>query len=103
MLALAALFALIATLSAIGLIVNRTSHIEHVRVVNDTTQTWTICGSDCTDHRPVLLPGDSTLVETRDAAEVFLEQDGRETGDCLFPSQATNSVVTVSARRSCVR
>lgn len=103
MLVLAAIFALIVILSTIGLIVNRTSHIERVRVVNDTTQTWRICGSDCMHHRPVLLPGDSTLVETRDAAEVFLEQDSRETGDCLFPSQATNSVVTISARRSCVR
>ena len=84
------------------LVAGRSTQIWDVLLVNDTTQTWTICGDNCAHHEPVLPPGDSITIET-DGDEIFLVQHGRETNDCLFPGYRRYSLLRISARRDCVR
>ena len=97
------LLAVIVVLSAIGWVVGRSTQVGHVRVANDTTQTWSVCGSDCAHHEPVLLPGDATTVANEVGTEIFLVQEGRETGDCVFPAYTKYSSVRISARQACVQ
>ena len=63
-----------------------------------------MCGSDCRYVDPKLAPGATAKVHTRDGGEIFLEQDGRETDDCLFPNHGgVSQTILISAKRSCVR
>jgi hypothetical protein len=100
---LGSFFAVAVVLSAIGWVVGLSTQVGHVRVTNDTTQTWSFCGSDCAHHETVLLPGDATTVSNDVGTEIFLVQEGRETGDCVFPAYTKYSSVRISARQACVQ
>lgn len=77
---------------------------QTIKVVNDTQEPWTVCGSDCRDNDPELSPRATARVHTKDGGEIFLQQDGRETGDCLFPShEGASQTILISAKLSCVR
>jgi hypothetical protein len=94
---------LVVAAGAVGFVVGRAGGVTRVRVVNHTTQSWRVCGSDCPQNRPFLLSGHEATVTTVDGGEIFLEQHGRETDNCLFPDRVSATVVKVSARQPCVR
>ena len=94
---------LVAAMGSVGFIVGRTGVVTRVRVLNNTTQAWRVCGSDCAQNRPFLLSGHAATVKTVDGGEILLEQHGRETDGCLFPDRMPATVVKVSARQPCVR
>lgn len=81
-----------------------THQTQQVRVVNDTAVTWSVCGSDCRANDALVDPGQSVVVQTQDGEELFLEQHGRQTGECLFPGRSGSELtIHISARRECVR
>jgi hypothetical protein len=101
--AVSGVLVLIVAMGIAGLVIMRWfSNVDTVRIVNDTTQTWAICGDDCSDHHPTLRPGKSTTVKTRNSSAISLEQHGRVV-DCVFPRDATSPLLRISARRDCVQ
>jgi hypothetical protein len=44
---------------------------QTVKVVNDTQEPWTVCGSDCRYNDPELPPRATAVVHTRDGEEIF--------------------------------
>ena len=76
---------------------------QTVRVINDTRQTWAICGSDCRQYMPTVTPGHDVVVQTRNGEEIFLFQHGRETGACLLPGRSESAqTIKISAKKDCV-